>query len=323
MKIFTLSVLSLCISYAASFSPGNVAVTKPQSRAGWKPCFAHPTADSNDKVGDHVSDSITASGSTRRNFMSVAFSSAGVLVLPSLSLADDRSTKVLVLGGTGLVGSRVVGILNGMGVATVATSRDGRDGTVAVDFAQLSDSDLRSKVAELAKDCTAVISCVGAIGTGNDELVNAGTGIAAVAAKEAGVGQFVYLTVAPEVKEFAKDFDFLKGYIAGKSYSRETVMSTFPKATLIEPTFIYGGDEFKVNPPRVAGFYGEFIEGLLGSAPVRAVEGVMLEGFFKIALEPPVSADAVASAAVAGALGKSPNILDTHDKIKNASKLLL
>ena len=42
------------------------------------------------------------------------------------------------------------------------------------------------------------------------------------------------------------------------------------------------------------------------------------EGFIKIALEPPVSVDAVAKAAVAGALGKAQPILDTYDKINEA-----
>ena len=274
---------------------------------------------------DYDESLMTTTSASRRGFLaSTASMGLGLLAMPRLTLADEASkSKVLVLGGTGLVGSRVVKTLQDAGVSVVATSRDGRDGTVALDFTKDTGDDLKKKVSELAADCTAVISCVGAIGTADDKLVNSGTGIAAIAAKGAGVQQFVYITVAPEVKTFAKDLEFLKNYMDGKTFSRDTVLATFPSgATLIEPTFIYGGDEFAINPPRVAGFYGSFIEGLLGSGPIRSVEGILPEGIVKIALKPPVAADDVAKAAVAGGLGKATAILDTHDKITSASSLV-
>jgi nucleoside-diphosphate-sugar epimerase len=197
------------------------------------------------------------------------------------------------------------------------TSRDGRDGTVACD---INDAD---KIKSLAEGCTAVISCVGAIGTEQDKVVNAGTATAATAAKAAGVERFVYITVAPEVKEFAKDIDFLKGYMEGKTESRETVLKLFgDKATLIEPTFIYGGGSFELNPPRVASFYGKFIEAILSSNPIRSIDRVVSPGFIKIALEPPVPVEAVANAAIAGALGRAPPILDTYDSIKAVATLI-
>jgi hypothetical protein len=85
-------------------------------------------------------------------------------------------------------------------------------------------------------------------------------------------------------------------------------------------TFIYGGDSFSVNPPRVASFYGEFIETLLSSGLVRGITNVS-SGFVKIALEPPVSVDSVSAAACNAATGKiDTDVLDTYDKIKNASE---
>jgi nucleoside-diphosphate-sugar epimerase len=204
-----------------------------------------------------------------------------------------------------------------LNIDVIATSRDGRDGTVACD---INDADTIKK---LAQGCSAVIACVGVIGTEQDKEVNAGTATAAKAAKAAGVERFVYITVAPEVKEFAKDIKFLKGYMEGKSISRETVLELFgDKATLIEPTFIYGGGSFELNPPRVASFYGKFIEGLLSSSPARSVERVLSPGIIKIALKPPVPVEAVANAAIAGALGKTAPILDSHDAIKAAAATL-
>jgi hypothetical protein len=211
--------------------------------------------------------------------------------------------------------------LKSLGVDVVATSRDGRDGTVALDVSK-PGLDVTKAVEELAKGCTAVISTIGCIGTDQDLKVNSATGLAAMGAKAAGVTQFVYISVAPEVKEFAKNIDFLKPYMQGKTFSEEAVASSFYKSTVIEPTFIYGGDSFNVNPPRVAGFYGEFIEALLSSGPIRAITNVAPEGLIKIALEPPVSVDVVANAAVAGALREADSVLDSYDKIVAASKLI-
>jgi len=300
-----------------------------------------------------LSASSSPSSSSRRDFFqevvfrttttfAVGTVTAATLVGPgSMAYADDESStsssssvkqKVLVLGGTGFVGSRVVQKLKDLGVDVISTSRDGRQGTVSFDVSNPS-LDISKTIEDLAKGCTAVISTIGCIGTEQDLKVNSATGLAAIGAKTAGVRQFVYISVAPEVKEFAKDIDFLKAYMEGKTFSQEAVLSSFGStttttggSTLIEPTFIYGGDSFNVNPPRVAGFYGEFIETLLSSGPIRAVTKIVPDGFIKIALEPPVSVDEVANAAVAGALGKTDpttaSILDSYDKIVAASKLI-
>ncbi|KAG7364982.1 NAD-dependent epimerase/dehydratase [Nitzschia inconspicua] len=264
---------------------------------------------------------------SRRNFL---HRSAKLLFVPLVACAASSlqprpawaadSPKVLVLGGTGFVGSRVVRALQEQGVSVTATSRDGRDGTVALD---VTKTDVAKEIESLAKGFSAIISCIGAIGSPNDGVVNAASGLAAQGAKAAGVERFVYISVAPEVKEFAKGIDFLDEYMKGKTFSQSAITSSFPNtATLIEPTFIYGGDSFSVSPPRVASFYGEFIEALLSSGPVRGITNIAPQGFIKIALEPPVSVEAVAAAAVNGALGSySSGVteLDTYDKIKAAA----
>jgi uncharacterized protein YbjT (DUF2867 family) len=284
-----------------------------------------------------------------------AFVAAGIAGAASTLFADASSAsqpKVLVVGGTGMVGSEVVKILKGMGVEVVATSTDGRDGTEALDFR--TENNLAAAIESLAKGCTAVISCVGVVGTEEDAMVNSASGIAAFSARNVGVKHFSYVSVAPEVREFAKSFDFLDNYMAGKAYSESSIQRAFGSGegsfTLIEPTFIYGGDKFALNPPRVASGYGQIIEGLLSSPPFRAATNIAPEGIIKIALEPPVSASSVAKAAIAGAIGKSckfmstasspvrpsscltqidaltcyaaVSVLDTYDKIIEASKLI-
>jgi hypothetical protein len=269
----------------------------------------------------------TAASQSVRNVFAAWIASAQILAISEPTSAEGvgRAPKVVVLGGSGFVGSEIVGILQSMGVPVVSTSTNGRDGSTALD---LTSSDAQTVLKGILADgagTAAVISCVGKIGTADDEAVNAATGRAAMTAKAAGVERFVYITVSPEVKEFASDIDFLAGYMKGKAYSRDAVLEQYgDKAMLIEPTFIYGGGSFEMNPPRVPDFYGKFIEGVLSASPVRQVERILSPGILKIALEPPVAVHDVAEAAVAGALGKSPvSVLDTYDKIKKAAAALL
>lgn len=329
MMVMMLSVSKLtCLLLVAStqaFAP------VLQSKHSSKTFLYANSADQNEQAGT-ASSSTTGQNpelSRRDLFGSLAATSfaaaATTLCLTTVSpaFASETAAKVLVLGGTGFVGSQVVATLQGLGVTTIATSTDGRDGTTALDFG--TTSNIKETVQKLAAGCTAVVSCVGTIGTDADELINGATALAAAGAKAAGVQRFVYITVAPEVKEFAKDIDFLAGYMRGKSASREAVLANFGDdgSTLIEPTFIYGGGSFEISPPRVASFYGKFIEGLLSSSPLRTLTGIAPAGILKIALEPPVPVEAVASAAVAGALGKGAlPVLDTYDKIKQAATLV-
>ena len=274
------------------------------------------------------SDAVASESSSRRDFFSITGSSvlatASLLVQSQPSIAasiDYSSAKVLVLGGSGFVGSEVCKKLKALGVDYVATSRDGRGDTKALDFTN-SAVNIATEVESLAKGCTAVISCIGAINTVDDEVVNSGTGLASLGAKAAGVKNFVYIGVAPEVRESAKGIAFLEKYLDGKQFSEDTIRSNFSSdCTIIEPTFIYGGDKFGLNPPRVADGYGNLVEGLLSSSPLRAAASIS-PGIIKVALEPPVKVGTVASAAVSAAFGLTQSTLDTYDKINAASNLL-
>ena len=91
---------------------------------------------------------------------------------------------------------------------------------------------------------------------------------------------------------------------------------------VVRPTFIYGGDSFAIAPPRVTSEYGSFIEGLLSNGAFTAL-GNVLPGLLKVALRPPVSADAVAAAAARAALGAIPagQVLDGATAINAAADL--
>lgn len=237
-----------------------------------------------------------------------------------------NTPKVLVLGGTGFVGSEVCRELSNLGVSYISTSRDGRDGTSAFDV--LNSADVAKDINALSKGCTAVISTIGSINTSDDYKINAASGIASTGAKKSGVKNFIYISVSPEVRDSVEGLPLLKNYMAGKVASENTISENFSKDDnvfcIIQPTFIYGGDEFNLNPPRVTKSYGSLIEGLLSLGIFRFLAS-NLPGLIGVAFRPPIPVETVAKAAVAFALNKaslSCSFLDTYDSIVETSEAL-
>jgi len=305
--------------------------TTPRSQASHLPVHAATNTNDNDTIE-------TSSSSSRRFFLEKAYLTAAATAVPLLLSPDNAlaaaatasEKKVLVLGGTGFVGAEVCRQLTALQIPYVATSTDGRSGTVPLNVLA-PNVNVPVEIESLAKGCTAVISCIGAIGSKDDKSINAATGLASIGATNVGVQNFVYIGVAPEVRKSAVGVGFLGGYLDGKAFSEETIIDNFSAGkkgmskdgfTLIQPTFIYGGDTFALSPPRVADWYGSKVEGLLSSGLFRTAAGAA-PGIVGIALEPPVKVGAVARAAVAGALGLSDvRALDTYDKINAAAGLL-
>ena len=75
------------------------------------------------------------------------------------------------------------------------------------------------------------------------------------------------------------------------------------KFCVIKPTFIYGGEVFALKPPRVTAAYGSGVEEVLSLAPIQALADAA-PGLIKVALRPPVSVEAVATACASAALGE-------------------
>ena len=214
----------------------------------------------------------------------------------AFSLNGNASPRVLVLGGeTGFVGKAVVDKLEALGVPYITTSR-----SMGVD---LTSPDAKAQVQALAKGCTAVISTVGSIGSNDDERINAANGVAAEAARQAGCKRFVVIGNDPRVREFASGLPALQGYASGKKAAEDVIRREFPHSyTVIQPTFIYGGEAFSLNPPRVPSNIGQVAEDVLGLYPVQAASQA-LPGILGVATAAPVSVQRVAAAAVNAALG--------------------
>jgi nucleoside-diphosphate-sugar epimerase len=246
------------------------------------------------------------------------------------------SDRIVVLGGSGFVGSRVCQKLSTLGYDTVSISKSGKvpdwaagqswSSQVTWLAADVTESDL----SDTFKNAMAVVSCIGTIG-GSDEAMKLGNGAAneasALQAKNAGVERFVYVSVSRFVEEGLRNPirpDLLRAYFDGKRQAESAILSAFgeDRSAIIAPTFIYGGNEFSLSPPRVASGYGTLVERVLSLQPIRALAAAA-PGPVGLALRSPVSVDAVAAAAAAAALGRPTALgrLDGAEEI-NAAALL-
>jgi len=179
---------------------------------------------------------------------------------------------------------------------------------------------LSMDLSETLRGATAVVSAIGAIGSSDDETTNGATAeLAAKAAASAGAGRFVLVSATPLVADAGLGGLF-PGYVAGKKRA-EAAVKAFPGSwTVLQPTFVFGGDAFVLNPPRVTESYGAMVEKVLETGPVRGIASVS-PAFLKLALLPPSFVDDVAAAAVAGALGKASGVYSGHDDISSAARL--
>ena len=247
-------------------------------------------------------------------------------------LAAVPSLKVTVLGGTGFVGSRVCKTLVNGGAEVTSVSARGEvpkwcAGEPWASAVEWRKNDItrgpREQLVEAVGSPDAVISTVGAIGFDVQGLL-LGNGVAnaegAKAAKAAGAKRFVYVSVASEVAD-AKGWlpPFFGGYFDGKAQAEQAIQDAGfeSSSTFVKPSFIYGGDEFGLFPPRVNGAYGSAVEELLSAGPIVALANV-LPGLLKVALRPPVSVDSVAGAAAALGNVDAP-VLDGTTAINEAA----
>jgi hypothetical protein len=61
----------------------------------------------------------------------------------------------------------------------------------------------------------------------------------------------------------------MKGYFAGKALAEEALAKNFAEKDflIVKPSFVYGGDEFSLSPPRVTKTYGDILVKLLVRRP--------------------------------------------------------
>ncbi|GJP46669.1 hypothetical protein CLOM_g5931 [Closterium sp. NIES-68] len=158
--------------------------------------------------------------------------------------AEIKNEKVLVLGGSGFVGSAVARAAADRGIDVVSLSRSGRpsiSNEAWVNSVTWETGDVfNADWPVLLKDVTVVVSCIGGFGTDEQmERINGDATVVAVdAAKDSGVRKFVFVSVHDyNLPDFAKE----NGYFNGKKRAETAVLDAFPNTgVVLRPGFIYG-----------------------------------------------------------------------------------
>jgi len=247
----------------------------------------------------------------------------------SQASSNSEYPLVILIGGSGFLGSEVRRQLKERGVKYIATCTpstfaklkdDGEfvplDLTAAdseVQFAKLIQNAIEDSSTNTNRKL-AVISAMGSIGTDQDEEVNAGLARAVRGAHRANtndngsegvIERFVMIGNTKRVRRLASNVPFLKGYASGKEEAESSLRECFGgRGCIIKPSFIYGGDEFSLQPPRLPSALGSLASEVLGLYPVQALADELPDAL-ALPLAPPISVEMVASAAinVAGNVG--------------------
>mmetsp|Transcript_11104 Transcript_11104/g.23097 ORF Transcript_11104/g.23097 Transcript_11104/m.23097 type:complete len:339 (-) Transcript_11104:1313-2329(-) len=261
-------------------------------------------------------------------------------MLPSVALQSGwgsspasslrMSSEVTVFGGGGFAGSRVCKLLVAQGASVTSISKSGTVPKWCKDEPWTKEIEWKSadllsveeySLDEVVGSPDAIVSCVGVVGTDRNVLLK-GNGDANVAAfnsaKRGGkLKRAVYISVGSEVDACKENWlpEFFQGYFEGKILAEKAALDAVggdeKKLCLVKPTFIYGGSEFGLFPPRVNYEYGSAVEELLFFPPFKALADIT-PGLIKVALRPPVCVDSVAAACAKAATDDS-GVLPTLD----------
>ncbi|XP_020581290.1 uncharacterized protein At1g32220, chloroplastic [Phalaenopsis equestris] len=234
-------------------------------------------------------------------------------------VADVKTERIVVLGGTGFVGTAICKAAVSKGIEVVSVSRSGRPSYSDpwVDQVTWTPGDVfYLRWDEVLVGTTAVVSTLG--GFGNEEQmkkINGEANILAVgAAKDYGVPKFVLISVH-DYK--LPSFLLSSGYFTGKRKAESEVLSKYPNSgAVLRPAFIYG--KRKVNGFEIPlDLIGEPLERLLLATerftkPLSSLPGSDL-------LAPPLSVDDVAFAAINAVLDDDFFGVFTIEQIKEAA----
>ncbi|KAF9689618.1 hypothetical protein SADUNF_Sadunf01G0111100 [Salix dunnii] len=231
-------------------------------------------------------------------------------------VADVKTERVVVLGGSGFVGSAICKAAVSKGIEVISLSRSGRPtypdswidqvtwipgmfynlpSLLWVCFLRLRDV-FYTNWDEILFGATAVVSTIGGFGSEEQmQRINGEANIVAVnAAKEFGIPKFILISVHDYN---LPSFVLSSGYFSGKRKAESEVLSKYPNSgVVLRPGFIYG-------KRRVDGF--EIPLDLIGQPAERILSAI--ENFTKplsslpasdLLFAPPVNVDDLALAVV-------------------------
>lgn len=214
-------------------------------------------------------------------------------------LADVKTERIVVLGGSGFVGSAICKAATSKGIEVISLSRSGRpsySGSWVDQVSWMTGDVFYANWDEVLGGATAVVSTLG--GFGNEEQmqrINGEANIVAVnAAKEYGIPKFILISVHDYN---LPSFLLSSGYFTGKRKAESEVLSKYSASGVVfRPGFIYG--KRKVDGLEIPlDLIGQPLEKLLLSVenftkPLNSLPASDL------LLAPPVSVDDLAFAVV-------------------------
>ncbi|KAJ7953404.1 NAD(P)-binding Rossmann-fold superfamily protein [Quillaja saponaria] len=214
-------------------------------------------------------------------------------------IADVKTERVVVLGGSGFVGSAICKNAVSKGIEVISLSRSGRPTSPSpwVDQVTWIPGDVfYVNWDEVLVGATAVVSTLGGFGSEEQmRRINGEANVVAVnAAKEYGIPKFILISVHDYN---LPSFLLSSGYFTGKRKAESEVLSKYPNSgVVLRPGFIYG-------KRRVDGFeipldwIGEPVERIL-RATENFTKPLSSLPASDVLLTSPVSVDDVASAAI-------------------------
>ncbi|KAK8938676.1 hypothetical protein KSP39_PZI011365 [Platanthera zijinensis] len=273
-----MSALALCSFAPSSSSTKPIALTRSGRRRSSSYCPSRITVNNR-----YAASNITEDSSS----------------VPIDVVADVKTERIVVLGGTGFVGSAICKAAVSKGIEVVSLSRSGRPSYTDswIDQVTWMAGDVfYARWDEVLVGATAVISTLG--GFGNEEQmkkINGEANILAVdAAKDYGVPKFVLISVHDYN---LPSFLLSSGYFTGKRKAESEVLSKYPSSgVVLRPAFIYGKrkvDGFEIPLDLI----GEPLERLLLAAE-RFTRPLASLPASDLLLVPPVSVDDVAFASI-------------------------
>ena len=210
--------------------------------------------------------------------------------------------RLVVFGGTGFVGTRVVKAALAAGLRVTAVSRSGKP---AREDAELAGAEFVAadvlqggeRMERTLEGADAVISCLGAFGSQQFmRRINGDANVLiAESARAAGVGRMAYISVQP----FRPVEPLLRGYFEGKRAAEAAVSAHFgASGAILRPGVIFGSG--RVLPALL----GTPVNVLLDTAPLRYL--ALSLGPLGELLTPWLRVEDVALAAVAHVIAGTP-----------------
>lgn len=235
-------------------------------------------------------------------------------------VADVKTERVVVLGGSGFVGSAICKAAVSKGIEVISLSRSGRPSYSDswVDQVNWVTGDVfYANWDEVLPGATAVVSTIGGFGSEEQmQRINGEANIVAVnVAKEYGIPKFILISVHDYN---LPSFLLSNGYFTGKRKAESEVLSKYPMSgVVLRPGFIYGKrkvDGFEIPLDLI----GEPVEKIL-NALENVTKPLNSLPASDLLLAPPVSVDDVAFAVINAVVDDDVFGVFTIDQIKEAA----